>query len=207
MEAREEALTHLVRPAGEMYAGVQHRYLRHGLAHAERRPDVRGHLFIISALYGLIPASYRVTPYECTFGHMPRVERRAWADGLGVPDDVRDLLASASDFTLVVLGDDYIEAADLGDDMTFGGPTLFFVSPTAASRLPSWPHARVVGVPQSEVPRFPANNIGIKGKLGERVLRRIGNDPDSVSEIMSPAVDLIDVLAEDHQQSNLFSAS
>src|SRR5947209_6904161 len=83
--ARERELAEVLRPAEEMYTGLQHARLMGGVragagAHAGNGSQPRRlSLFILSAGYGLIPAGRKVAPYECTFNGMKARELRKWA--------------------------------------------------------------------------------------------------------------------------------
>ena len=195
---REQELAVLLTPAEELYAGQQHVRLIRGVC-AVRAVIAAGAplhlaLHILSAGYGLVPGSRSLAPYECTFQGMPRKDARRWAARLGVPADVRTLLAQPADLMLVLLGDDYLDACALGGDVTLGGPTLLFCGPATARRLPDLPGLRPVVLTDEDTRRFSAGQVGLKGEVAARVLERLAADAGFAARLADPATDILALL-------------
>ena len=101
VRARESTLKDKLTRADEIYSGMQHVRLMRGVAEA-RKAGIELDLQILSAGYGLIPASRRIAPYEATFQGMKKPELRAWADTLGVSKTFREAVADPCDLCLVL---------------------------------------------------------------------------------------------------------
>ena len=132
---REEELDEVIHKSEKMYTGQQHVRLMRGVQsiRQESRNDLD--LWIVSAGYGLIPGAKTIAPYECTFSQMTKTETRRWAGELGIPEDFRRIVGQPFDLGIVLLGNNYLEACDLSEDVELGGPTLFFCSGSAASDI------------------------------------------------------------------------
>ena len=195
---RERALADLLTPAETLYTGLQHQRLMAGVRELrERARDIRLDLHILSAGYGLVPADRRLAPYEATFSDMGKPALRAWADQLEVPAAVRGVLAEPYDFGLVLLGNEYLEACRLGDDIRLGGPTLLICGANMAKTLPRLPRLRLLALSNAEAKRFSCALIGLKGELAARILRRLADGPALAKRLFDPARSPLDLLADD----------
>ena len=119
---RERDLAEHLRPAQSLYLGQQHVRLMRGIEAASDRIDLD--LRILSAGYGVIPGIRLVAPYEMTFSGMKKEQLKRWAALLEVPQEVRRLLSQSYDLSLILLGDDYLEACALDSSVELGGPTI-----------------------------------------------------------------------------------
>jgi hypothetical protein len=144
--------------------------------------DVR--LAIVSAGYGVVSGEELLAPYECTFKGMPAPDRRAWADDLEVPEAVREVLAAPAALSIVLLGDDYLEACCFGSELVVGGPTLVFCGAGAALRVPPVDGLEVVVLHRQDTRRFSCGLVGLKGEIGGRALTRLAADPATTSELL-----------------------
>ncbi|WP_295543373.1 tRNA-guanine transglycosylase DpdA [uncultured Thiohalocapsa sp.] len=193
---REQALGPLT-PAEDIYTGLQHQRLMAGVRQLrERAPDIRLDLHILSAGYGLVPGDRRLAPYEATFSGMGKRALCAWADQLGVPAAVRGLLAEPYDLGLVLLGNEYLQACRLGDDVRLGGPTLLICGANIAKTLPRLPRLRLLALSNAEAKRFSCALIGLKGELAARILRRLADGPALAERLFDPARSPLDLLAD-----------
>jgi hypothetical protein len=122
---------------------------------------------------------------------------RAWADQLEVPAAVRGVLAEPYDFGLVLLGNEYLEACRLGDDIRLGGPTLLICGANMAKTLPRLPRLRLLALSNAEAKRFSCALIGLKGELAARILRRLADGPALAKRLFDPARSPLDLLADD----------
>jgi hypothetical protein len=190
---REKALSGLLGPAEELYTGQQHVRLMRGVRHFRESAARNGNqldLLILSAGYGLVPGERTIAPYECTFEGMKSKELTAWAKKLGVPAAFRAAVREPYELALVLLGDSYLKACALSDDISFGGPTILFCGGQAAASLPKLPNARVVALTNKEAKQFGCALVGLKGELAARLLNRVGAEPELVRHLPDPAFDL-----------------
>lgn len=198
VQAREEELVDLLRPAEELYTGQQHVRLMRGVnafRNANSGTDRAAlDLCILSAGYGIIPGARKLAPYEATFQGMGKSEIRAWADTLRVPSAFREALSGPHDLAIVLLGDDYLDACAIDASLTLGGPTLLFCGSAAAARLPKLDNLHTVVLKNAEAKRFSCGLVALKGELGARVLGRLVTDPSFLASLMSGNVlDVLDV--------------
>jgi hypothetical protein len=192
---REVGLQDQLLPATEMYTGQQHQRLRRGL-HAVKQEGHETDLRILSAGYGLISGDEEIAPYECTFSSMSKPGIRDWASQLNVPEDFREALGQSFDLGIVLLGNDYLEACNLGNDLLVGGPTLFFCSSSFAGQVGEIDRVRAIPLGNEEASRFSCGLVALKGELGARVLEIIA-DGTAASQLFD-SDDLLDLLdAED----------
>ena len=152
-------------------------------------------LAIASAGFGLVGAKDVVPPYDVTFAGMPKGDLRTWADHLGLPRDVRDALAQPADLHLVLLGDDYAEAARLDQIPTVGGPALWLTSAKLAETLTPPPDVRLVPLSRQTPRAFGTNLIGVRGEIAGRLLVALADDPDLLDRLLDPDFDLLAFLA------------
>lgn len=160
-------------------------YLRAG------EPAGKLELRIVSAGHGLVARSRRLTPYEETFAGLPREAIRRRARKLGIPSQIRALLARPYELALLLLGDDYLEACSLDDEMALGGPTIAFCAPRVAQRLPSLLDLHIVTLHNDEAKRFSCGLVSLKGELGGRLLARLAKDPSTISRLAKMNGDLL----------------
>ncbi len=184
--------------AESLYSGQQHVRLMRGVRsyrNARRRangPKLRLTLQIVSAGKGLLPARQRVNGYNQTFHGQPREAIRRRANELAVPEQLRALLRQRYDLALLLLGDDYLEACQLDDDVVLGGTTLAFCGPAVARRLPGLEPLLPVELGNAEAKRFSCGLIALKGELGGRILGALAEEGRGVVEsVREPGVNLL----------------
>jgi len=185
-----------MRPASEMYRGQQHVRLMGGVKAfrtAGNRSD-EVNLQILSAGYGLISEDRMVAPYECTFQGMRLGELQSMAETLRVPEAFRAAVRGRYDLGVVLLGESYLEACQLNEDVEFGGTTLLFCSTAMARRLPRMRNVKVVALAPEDTRRFSAGLVALKGELASRLLARAVGDPSLATRLTRPDVDVLAVL-------------
>lgn len=159
-------------PAGEFYFGEQHRRLMLGIkAFRERGGSVD--LYIISAEYGMMWGGRSVEPYNRSFVGMSKKEIRERGIGLGIPRQFSILMRSEVDATLILLGDDYLEACCISPAMTFASPTYVFCGRKAAGKFPSIVNQRNLHfqiVSNALAKEIGCGMVGLKGELAKRFL-------------------------------------
>jgi hypothetical protein len=131
----------------------------------------------VSARHGVVDGSARLASYDDTFSGLPRMEVRRRGASLGVPRDVSTLLSRPRSLALLLLGDLYLHAAALRDDLRLGGPTIALTSPNAGARLPVIPGLTVVPLHNREARRFACGLTALKGELARRFLARLIETP------------------------------
>lgn len=194
--ARERELAGWSAPAQDLYTGQQHLRLMEGVGGARERLGAGNvELFILSAGYGLIEAGRIIAPYECTFQGMKKGELRNWAEYLRVGAEARRVFRMPADFTLVLLGDPYLRALALDDEIEFASPVLFFASEKSRAHISGRGPYRVVPLSNKEAKRFGCGLVGLKGELGKRLVRRVAAEGEEfVRSLFDPSTDVLALL-------------
>jgi hypothetical protein len=187
VQAREAQLAKWLRPAEELYTGMQHVRLMRGVAATRASAGLDVDVQVLSAGYGLVPGSAMVAPYEATFAGMRTAELRDWARELQVPGSVRKILAQKRDLNLVLLGEDYLQACDLDPGVVLGAPTIFLCSAASAKKLPDLPKLHKVILTNRHASRFSCGLVGLKGEVVSRVLQRLASDPSRLVDLLHGA--------------------
>jgi hypothetical protein len=169
--------------AEELYRGQQHVRLMRGVEVARAAEAVEVDLRIVSAGYGVLRASDRVAPYECTFQGMRRAARGAWARRLDIPDVVRRTLSESFALGIILLGDEYLSVCQLDDTLVLGGPTLFFCGSRAALRLPPLPGLQPCALGTRHARAFSCGLVGLKGEVGGRLLAYLAEQPGRIDRL------------------------
>lgn len=182
--------------AESLYAGQQHVRLMRGIRayRGAGRPAGALKLKILSAYYGLLSATTPVESYDHTLHGLPREVIRAQADDLRVPSKIRSLLSRPYALGLLLLGDEYLRACDLSSDLTLGGPTIAFCSPSVARRMSALDGLRCIPVDNRQAKRFSCGLIALKGEFGGRALASLSQSPQKLGELQDPRVDVLDWL-------------
>jgi len=178
VRTRETAFGDLLTPAEDLYTGLQHQRLMRGVRTARAATGIDVDLRILSAGYGLVSADQNLAPYEATFIGMGRKGADAWAQTLSIPTAIRAALAEACDLCIVLLGNDYLRACALDDQIQLGGPALFLCGKDAALRLPQIPNLHPVVLWNAEATTFSCGLVGLKGEVAARVLENLANKPE-----------------------------
>lgn len=193
--ARERELP--LTPAEAFYAGQQHLRLMAGVGRFRKAGGPRGDevdLRIVSAGYGLVPGDRELAPYEATFTGMGKAAARAWAAALGIPTAVRIALAEPFDLALLLLGEAYLDAVELGPELALGGPTLVVTTGGRAAKLPAHPDLHPLPLGPSDPGRFGAGQVFLKGEVGGRALGLLA-DGHPPAALLGPPATVLDLLA------------
>ncbi len=197
---RERELADSLTPAEDLYTGQQHLRLLRGVRVLRGAPGRNGSgtpavdVFVLSAGYGVVPGNRKLAPYECTFTGMGANALREWASALRIPESVRRVLSREYDLALVLLGDTYLAACDLGPDLRTGGPVLVLCSPAAARRLPAVGGLRAVTLSKAEAKRFRCGLVGLKGEVSGRLLELLARDVSALARVTAPGADVLALL-------------
>lgn len=174
-------------PAEELYCGQHHVRLMRGVAQA-RGEGLGVDLAIVSARHGVVEGWEPLLPYEQTFQGKPASTRRFLARKLEVPTAARRALDQPADLHVVLLGDDYLEACELGDDVRPSAPALVLCAAGTALRMRPIPHVHVIALATDDTRRFHCGLVALKGEVGGRLLAHIANVRPSVEELTAPAL-------------------
>jgi hypothetical protein len=158
--------------AERLYRGQQHLRLMSG-ADILRDTGATVDVWIVSAGHGLVHGRQMLSAYEQTFQGRGAGERRRMADELDIPSQIRTVLSQQADLTIVLLGEAYLDACGLDDDLALGSPTLVFASASASLAVRAAPGMRVVGLRVEDTRRFGAGFVALKGEIGGRLLAHI----------------------------------
>jgi hypothetical protein len=176
IEARERELKALMSPAKNLYTGEQHIRLMRGIqALTAARPGTTVELRILSAGYGLISGERKIAPYEMTFNGMGKAELQAWSNELGIQGAIRAALAEPFDLGLLLLGEQYLAAANLSADLKVGGPLVAFCGKPSVPKLAAMAGVRPVQLANKDAKLFSCGMVGLKGELAKRILERIAD--------------------------------
>jgi hypothetical protein len=93
----------------------------------------------------------------------------------------------------VLLGNEYLEACRLGDDVRLGGPTLLICGANMAKTLPRLPRLRLLALSNAEAKRFSCALIGLKGELAARLLKQLADEPKLPKKLFDPAHSPLDI--------------
>ena len=193
---REAELADVMLPAEELYTGMQHKRLMRGIAAIRGNKSYKVNLHILSAGYGLVPGSRKLAPYDATFNSMKKQELVDWSRFLDVPQDIRIELSKPFDLALILLGDGYLRACDLDEDITLSGPTLFFTGKASAERLPGLAnlHTHILGNPDTR--KFACGLVGLKGEVAGRLLESLATNDLNIDALIADPSNVIDQLAD-----------
>lgn len=165
--------------AEELYAGQQHRRLMRGVEayRAAGQPGGRLELQILSAGHGVVAADQPLGSYDATFTGMRRPQLRRRAARLGVPKAVSSLLAQRRRLAVLLLGESYLNAAQLTAISELGAPTLVFTSPRGGARLADLHRLHPITLDNRDARRLSCGLVALKGELGARLLLRLAHRP------------------------------
>ena len=147
--------------AERLYVGEQHRRLMDGVGQLRRLLEVQ--VWILSAKAGVVAGHEVLEGYDESFTGIGREEVRRRGEALGIPGDLRTLGSMPARLTLLLAGNEYFDAARLDEPVAWAAPTIAFVSPRSASRIPPHPLLRTVAVGQAEARRFSASPHAAQG--------------------------------------------
>jgi hypothetical protein len=167
--------------AEELYAGQQHLRLMRGVQsyRAAGQPAGPLKLMILSAAHGVIDANESLRAYDASFTGMHRAQLYRHADRLGIPEAVSQLLRTPRRLAVLLLGDNYLRAAQLSSVTGFGAPTLVLASPNSIARLPAASGLHPIALDNCDARRFSCGLVALKGTLAARLLIRLTCNPSA----------------------------
>lgn len=189
---REGELADYIEEAQCMYTGQQHVRLMRYIEDLQGQLEVE--LSIVSAGYGLISGSQRIAPYECTFQGMGHGKVKEWAEFLNIPNSARRWFLESADIKLVLLGESYLRALSMDENMHFASPTLFFSSTASSKLIPNHPLISVIPLSNLEAKRFHCGLVGLKGELGGRALVALKTNSEVLPQLLKGGSASLDVL-------------
>lgn len=171
-------------PAEDLYSGQHHVRLMRGVSEA-RDQGLDVDLSIVSAGHGIVPGSKSLRPYEETFQGKSSIARRELARTLAIPEDVRRILVRPAKLHLVLLGEDYLEACELGSDVRPSAPVLVVCGAGAALRMPPIPGIHIAVLTIEDTKRFACGLVGLKGEVGGRLLVHVARVNPPTADLLS----------------------
>ena len=193
---REQELAEYSASAEEMYTGLQHIRLLDGMnSYREQHGGDSLELWVLSAGYGIISGNQQIAPYECTFQGMKPLALKDWSSQLGIPTAARKVFASPADLTLVLLGDDYLKALQLDEEVCFGSPTIFLTSEGAKKQIKGQGTFLKIPLTNKDAKRFSCGLVGVKGEVTKRLLRRLATEGETFfKSLLTPDADILAML-------------
>lgn len=171
--------------AEEMYTGQQHVRLMDGVnSFRSRFGQSSIDLCILSAGYGFIPGEQRIVPYECTFQGMKKKEIHSLASHLSIPEKAREIFSRRSDLTLVLLGENYLKALELDENVQFNTPTVFFSGSGAKKQILGHGDCTFIPLSNPEAKKFSCGLIGLKGEIAKLILKGLVEANLSISQLL-----------------------
>lgn len=170
-------------PAERLYSGEQHRRLMAGIN--ALRDQFRVDLWVISARAGLVAGDEELAPYDESFSGLPTRQAREQADRLGIAADLRRLVAQLCELTILLVGNDYFDAAHLDEPVDWASPTLALVSPSRAARMPSHSNLRPLVVGQTLAREWSLPLTLLKGEIVRRILFDLGRGIRTTGSVMT----------------------
>ncbi len=174
-----EKLVDILLPADQLYTGLQHLRLMSGINYLEdTNSKIDVDLHIVSAGYGLVKSSDKLPPYEVTFTGMKVQELRDWSNSLDIPSDFASLVSKPYDLILLLLGNEYLAACALKEDIKFSAPTLAFCGKAQLPKLQKIKNVTPVVLTNADakVEKFSSALIAIKGDITNRLLVKLNED-------------------------------
>ncbi len=196
---QEEAKLEAFRtPASKLYRGDQHKRLLQGIEEYKRNnPAHTIDLWILSAGYGLIPGKREIVPYHCTFRGMKPHEISSWSRFLNIPQTIRQLFTSRYDLLIVLLGEDYLRALELGIDTRFCSPVIFLASQSSSKHIHASGNFRVLELSINDTTRFACGMVGLKGEVGKRLFAFLNKTGmKGITSLFDPKIAVLDILVD-----------
>jgi hypothetical protein len=194
---REEQLNQQRTEAEKLYTGLQHLRLMDGI---QLLRNVFGgdavSLSILSAGYGVIPGNRMIVPYECTFQTMKNPQIDKWATHLQIPEQARAFFTQDADLTLVLLGESYLRALQLDNNVLFASPTLFLASENSKKYIQGQGAIRVVTLSNQEAKRFSCGLVGLKGEIASRLVKNLSKAENVFQWITTLFEESTDILSQ-----------
>lgn len=189
-------------PAYEVYEGPQHQYLVKAWGKLKNALG-GGHkvdYYIISAKYGLINSSKRITPYNITFADKTKEEIKEMSSKLKIDDKLINLLPKY-DIVFWTLSDSYMEAITetLQELKDLGNTTnIFFIPPSFLDDFPEINDEDYIILKDKDTKKYRAGKVMLKGKyfliLADiltkevntiKALSRIQRDPQYIEDLIN----------------------
>jgi hypothetical protein len=110
---------------------------------------------------------------------MRRQQLKRRAARLGIPTAVAELLRVRRRLAILLLGDNYLRAAELSSVLELRAPTLVLTSPHGATRLPAMPALHPIPLDNGDARRFSCGLVALKGDLAARLLICLAHNPNT----------------------------
>jgi hypothetical protein len=142
-----------------------------------RRNGIEVDVQILSAGYGLIKGGQVIAPYDVTFNTMSAKDATVWARHLKIRESMQAVLGEKVDMVLILLGERYIKAADLGSIAFTSSPTWAICGKGSIGKLPTFIDPLLIM--QADTTRYRAGMLALKGAVAQAILERVHNGRES----------------------------
>lgn len=166
---REIDLAEVCLPAEKMYTGQHHLRLMQGVETA-RRNGIEVDVKILSAGYWLVRGGQVIAPYEVTFNTMSAKEASVWARQLRIRESIQAVMSEEADMVLILLGDRYLKAANLGSIAFTNTPAWAISGKVSLGELPKF--INPILIKQADTTRYRAGMLALKGAVAQTILER-----------------------------------
>jgi hypothetical protein len=159
--------------AGKLYSGRQHLQVMKGIYNYDGDVD----LWILSAAFGLIPQDEMIFPYDATFSGKNKNLIISLSQKMGIPSSMEKLLREKTDITLILLGKEYLQAAQISHEIKSKGVVYYLAAPSVKTLIPRDGIHVELGMDQAR--KFKATLISLKGVIAAMFLdkiNRVGDD-------------------------------
>jgi hypothetical protein len=138
-----------------------------------RRNGIEVDVQILSAGYGLIRGGQVIAPYDVTFNAMSVKEATVWARHLKIRESMQAVLDEKADLVLILLGDRYLKAAEVGSMSSTKSPTWAICGKGSIGDLPKFINPLLIK--QADTTRYRAGMLALKGAVAQAILERVHN--------------------------------
>lgn len=157
-------------PAKDLYSGRQHTRLREIM---DQAPDIEFDFKIVSAGHGLIDGDQVIESYDETFSGLTKSEIAQRAIILGLPQAFRDTVErTAADLTLVLLGEDYLDACAVSTPLLAPCPTLL-IGNAACKLTIEGSNLFQIPIEDTDCQTLGAGQVWVKAEIANEIIQAI----------------------------------
>ncbi|WP_286715319.1 DUF6884 domain-containing protein [Marinobacter sp. tcs-11] len=156
--------------ARNLYCGRQHKRVCEIIA---ENPSIQFDFKIVSAGYGLIDADQPIASYDATFSGLPKAEIARRSIILGLPQAFRNAVERTdADLTLVLLGQDYLDACAVSTPLLAPCPTLLVGNAACRLRIDGC-NLFQIPVEEADCQSLGAGQVWVKAEIANQIIRAI----------------------------------
>ena len=188
-------------PAAEVYQGVQHQYILQAQEKLREATSATVDYYIISAKYGLIKSTEKITSYNRTFVGKSDEEVEKMSEKMEIDKDLMKLLPKY-DLVFWTLSDAYMNAIpttleDIEKISDKGTTNIFLIPKSFLDDYPTIGDEDFIVLKDKDTTKYGAGKVMLKGKYillladiianesnPDKTLNRIKKDPEYIEELM-----------------------